>query len=123
MGAAFKLADAASYFPCAGWLWAEGEAEESQHILHPPTQNLAEALIPPTQPDVSLRGEDGEESSHGGEYPGFFKMWDPTVHCCFVYLIKRGQSYRPLRVAHMIWHCRLAHPYFPSLWKADGHGK
>jgi len=64
-GCGFNLADAASYFPCAPWLWAEEEAEEGQRILHPPTQNLAEALIPPTQPDISQRS--GGDSSHPGD--------------------------------------------------------
>jgi hypothetical protein len=70
-GCGFNLVDAASYFPCAAWLWAEEEVEEGQRILQPPTQNLAEALIPPTQPDISLSGTAESDTSHHGHLPSF----------------------------------------------------
>ncbi len=55
-GCGVRLAGAASYFPCAAWLWPEQAAEEAQPILQPPTQNLAEALIPPSQPGIHQNG-------------------------------------------------------------------
>lgn len=51
------LAGAVSYFPCTAWLWPEQAAEEVQPILQPPTQNLAEALIPPSQPGITHSGK------------------------------------------------------------------
>lgn len=65
------MAVAASYFPCATWLWAEEEVEGGQRILHPPTQNLAEALIPPTQPDITVSRTAESDSSHQGEIRSF----------------------------------------------------
>ena len=56
-GCGVRLAGAASYFPCTAWLWPEQAAEEAQPILQPPTQNLAEALIPPSQPGIPGSGE------------------------------------------------------------------
>ena len=50
------LAGAVSYFPCTAWLWPEQAAEEVRPILQPPTQNLAEALIPPSQPGITYSG-------------------------------------------------------------------
>ena len=50
------LAGAVSYFPCTAWLWPEQGAEEVLPILQPPTQNLAEALIPPSQPGFTHSG-------------------------------------------------------------------
>lgn len=47
---------AVSYFPCTAWLWPEQAEEEVQPILQPPTQNLAEALIPPFQPGIANSG-------------------------------------------------------------------
>lgn len=48
---------AVSYFPCTAWLWPEQAEEEVQPILQPPTQNLAEALIPPSQPGIAPDGQ------------------------------------------------------------------
>ena len=64
-GCGYGLAGAAYYLPCAAWLWPEVDGEQTQPILQPPAQNLAECLIPPTQqPEVSKTGPTSDQQNN-----------------------------------------------------------
>jgi hypothetical protein len=61
-GCGFLFGRIADFLPCASWRRRPDLGEESGPILHPPTGNLAECLIPPSAP--GLYGEGSSEDLH-----------------------------------------------------------